>query len=60
MRVISGTNLPMLLGVLSERDEMTLEEAARYAVEAGKEEIQEFTYVISKKSEVVQDDDNGI
>ena len=60
MKVISGTNLPMLLGVLSERDEMTLEEAAKYAVEAGKEEIQEFTYVISKESEVVQDDDNGI
>ena len=59
MKVISGTNLPMLLGVLSEREGRTLEEMAEYAIEAGREEIQEFTYVISKKTED-NFDDGGI
>lgn len=36
MRVISGTNLPMLLGVLSERDDMDLHELAEYALEVGR------------------------
>ena len=56
MKVISGTNLPMLLGVLSEREGRTLDEMAEYALEAGREEIQEFTYVISKKAEEGFDD----
>ena len=60
MRVVSGTNLPMLLGVLSERDDMDLYELAGYALEVGREEVKEFTFVPYDDSVVEESEDGGI
>ena len=60
MRVISGTNLPMLLGVLSERDDMDLNELADYALEVGKEEVKEFTFVPYDGDVIAESEDGGI
>ena len=60
MRVISGTNLPMLLGVLSERDVMDLNELAEYALEVGKEEVKEFRFIPYDDSAVDESEDGGI
>ena len=59
MRVISGTNLPMLLGVLSERDGMDLHELAEYALEVGREEVKEFTF-ITYNDDADESEDGGI
>ena len=60
MRVISGTNLPMLLGVLSERDGMDLHELAEYALEVGREEVKEFTFIPYHDNIAVESEDDGI
>ena len=60
MRVISGTNLPMLLGVLSERDDMDLHELAEYALEVGREEVKEFTFIPYDNSITYESEDGGI
>ena len=60
MRVISGTNLPMLLGVLSERDDMDLRELAEYALEVGREEVKEFTFIPYEDNIVYESEDGGI
>ena len=60
MRVISGTNLPMLLGVLSERDVMDLNELAEYALEVGREEVKEFRFIPYDDSAVDESEDGGI
>ena len=60
MRVISGTNLPMLLGVLSERDDMDLHELAEYALEVGREEVKEFTFIPYDDNVVDVSEDGGI
>lgn len=57
MKVISGTNLPMLLGVLSERDGKGLIELAEYALEVGREEVKEFTYVPYDENKNYPNDD---
>lgn len=59
MEVVTGTNLPMLLGVLSERDGMTQEEVVSFALETGKEEVKKFQFVISEKPKN-NTDDGGI
>ena len=60
MRVISGTNLPMLLGVLSERDDMDLHELAEYALEVGREEVKEFIFIPYDNSITYESEDGGI
>ena len=60
MRVISGTNLPMLLGVLSERDDMDLHELAEYALEVGREEVKEFIFIPYDDSITYESEDGGI
>ncbi len=60
MRVISGTNLPMLLGVLSERDDMDLRELAEYALEVGREEVKEFIFIPYDDSITYESEDGGI
>lgn len=60
MRVISGTNLPMLLGVLSERDDMDLRELAEYALEVGREEVKEFIFIPYDNSITYESEDGGI
>ena len=60
MRVISGTNLPMLLGVLSERDGMDLHELAEYALEVGREEVKEFTFITYDDDGADESEDGGI
>ena len=60
MKVVSGTNLPMLLGVLSERDDMDLYELAGYALEVGREEVKEFTFVPYDDSVTEEFEDGGI
>ena len=60
MRVISGTNLPMLLGVLSERDDMDLHELAEYALEIGREEVKEFIFIPYDNSITYESEDGGI
>ena len=60
MRVISGTNLPMLLGVLSERDGMNLHELAEYALEVGREEVKEFVFIPYEEDITVESEDGGI
>ncbi len=60
MRVISGTNLPMLLGVLSERDDMDLHELAEYALEVGREEVKEFTFIPYDDNVADVSEDGGI
>ena len=60
MRVISGTNLPMLLGVLSERDGMNLHELAEYALEVGREEVKEFVFIPYEEDITVESEDSGI
>jgi PTS system N-acetylgalactosamine-specific IIA component len=60
MRVISGTNLPMLLGVLSERDDMDLHELAEYALGVGREEVKEFTFIPYDDNITYESEDGGI
>ena len=60
MRVISGTNLPMLLGVLSERDDVDLHELAEYALEVGREEVKEFIFIPYDNSITYESEDGGI
>ena len=60
MRVVSGTNLPMLLGVLSERDGMDLHELAEYALEVGREEVKEFTFITYDDDGADEPEDGGI
>ena len=60
MRVISGTNLPMLLGVLSERGDMDLHELAEYALEVGREEVKEFIFIPYDNSITYESEDGGI
>ena len=60
MRVISGTNLPMLLGVLSERDDMDLHELAEYALEVGREEVKEFIFIPYNDNITYESEDGGI
>ena len=60
MRVISGTNLPMLLGVLSERDDMDLYGLAEYALEVGREEVKEFTFITYNDDVADESEDDGI
>jgi PTS system N-acetylgalactosamine-specific IIA component len=60
MRVVSGTNLPMLLGVLSERDGMDLTELTKYALEVGREEVKEFEFIPYDDSGMAESEDGGI
>ena len=60
MRVISGTNLPMLLGVLSETDAMDLHELAEYALEVGREEVKEFIFIPYDNNITYESEDGGI
>lgn len=52
--VISGTNLPMLISVVAEMEDITLEEAENLCIEAGKEQIEVFK--LKKKEQVIEDD----
>jgi len=54
--VISGVNLPMIVSVLEEKDEMKLNELANYALEEGKDGIE--LYNIEFKIE--EDEEDGI
>lgn len=47
--VVSGTNVPMLMTLASEMEDISLEEAEEIAIEAGKSEIDIFKLVMPKK-----------
>ncbi len=56
--VIAGSNVPMLMTLASEMEDISLAEASQLALETGKSEIEEFKLVIRKQ---VEDDfEDGI
>lgn len=54
IKVISGMNIPMLISVASEMDDISLEEAAQTALESGRDEITLFKF--EKRVEVEEED----
>lgn len=53
INVISGTNMPMLLSLATQLDELTLEESLNEALETGKNEIDFFEFKIRKEEEII-------
>ncbi|RLA85969.1 MAG: PTS fructose transporter subunit IIA [Deltaproteobacteria bacterium] len=54
VEVVTGVNLPMLLKVVSLREEMPLEELATYIANYGKNNINVASQVLQRKAEVVR------
>lgn len=57
VKVVSGMNFPMILEVVSERDDYEIEGLYLHALDTGKAEVKGFEIV---KKEVVEDLDDGI
>lgn len=54
MEVIGGTNIPMIMEILFDREDADLQELKRRAMETGKKQI--VTFEVKKKEEKLEDD----